>query len=60
MCFRTVVVPNFLAHSTHAGRLFPHQVIDVDRLCSFVSCIMLDELQSKCNGSFDVVFEVKF
>ena len=56
--FRTLVVPVFFAHRTHPGNLSPSQFIDVERVCRFVSCMSVEDLQMKCNNSFDVALEV--
>ena len=57
--FRTLVVPSFTSHYTHSNKqLKPQNFIDVDRLCSFVSCISEEEMKKFCDNAFDVAFQV--
>ena len=56
--FRTLVVPKFHGHYLYPGTFLPHQIIDVKRLCEFVSCISVEELKKYCGDSFEVVFQV--
>ncbi|XP_076813384.1 uncharacterized protein LOC143459948 [Clavelina lepadiformis] len=56
---RTLVVPRFgTQHTEGEIQSVPdYQRIDVDHLCSFVSCISIEDFHKKCHGSMDVVFQ---
>ncbi|XP_076815081.1 uncharacterized protein LOC143461157 isoform X2 [Clavelina lepadiformis] len=56
---RTLVVPLFQTHNTQGKiqNVPDYQRIDVDHLCSFVSCISIEDFRKKCSGSMDVVFQ---
>ncbi|CAK8689387.1 uncharacterized protein LOC143459947 isoform X2 [Clavelina lepadiformis] len=56
---RTLVVPLFQTQYTEGKiKSVPdYQRIDVDHLCSFVSCISIEDFHKKCHGSMDVVFQ---
>ncbi|CAK8689383.1 unnamed protein product [Clavelina lepadiformis] len=56
---RTLVIPRFATHYA-TGKVLSvpaNQIIDVDILCSFVSCISIEEFRKACHGSVDVLFQ---
>ncbi|CAK8689385.1 uncharacterized protein LOC143459949 [Clavelina lepadiformis] len=56
---RTLVMPRFATHYA-TGKVLSvpaNQIIDVDSLCSFVSCISIEEFRKACHGSVDVLFQ---
>ncbi|XP_076824685.1 uncharacterized protein LOC143470435 [Clavelina lepadiformis] len=59
---RTLVVPKFSTHHYTFGsvQIVPaFQRINIQRLCSFVSCISIDDFRKTCSGFIDVVFQAR-
>ncbi|XP_076817900.1 uncharacterized protein LOC143463324 isoform X2 [Clavelina lepadiformis] len=59
---RTLVVPRFYTHPYTFGKveIVPaFQRINIRRLCSFVSCISIEQFRKTCRGKMDVIFKAK-
>ncbi|XP_076817899.1 uncharacterized protein LOC143463324 isoform X1 [Clavelina lepadiformis] len=59
---RTLVVPRFSTHQYTFGKveIVPaFQRINIGRLCSFVSCISIEQFRKTCRGKMDVIFKAK-
>ncbi|CAK8679898.1 unnamed protein product [Clavelina lepadiformis] len=59
---RTLVVPRFSTHQYTFGKVEAvpaFQRINIRRLCSFVSCISIEQFRKTCRGKMDVIFKAK-